>query len=425
MPSLAAKRRPNPWTSTVADVDAWQKTIPLPQDEQKTRGMEILQMIQEQVHPSDSCGSVEKVCAEESDDVDVKVIVKHTFIEVVDPRLKRMTRSMSDSGLALDSFLEKQWICESPLKKMSSDCLQDFSDASTDDLDACSREFSVREDNQMSDDDTAMENLMPTCDSYPYAESWWTSAAQEGHNLGAALCKKPPQLNAEAEPFVPMQWLQSPMGSIETPSGEHMHWSDRVVNQETVSREYATGEWPSSGRGARWPAAVNMVSCDGTALNEKPDSGEWRTTVMLRNMPNNYTRDMLIELVDEMGFGGTYDFAYLPIDFSSQAGLGYAFINFVSPEKAQLCFDVFEGFSQWKVPSEKVCTVTWSSPYQGLESHIERYRNSPVMHHSIIDEWKPVLFRNGRRVPFPSPTKTIKNPKIRQQPSPPSGVQLQ
>merc|ERR1719310_457962 len=75
---------------------------------------------------------------------------------------------------------------------------------------------------------------------------------------------------------------------------------------------------------------------------------EWRTTVMIRNMPNNYTREMLLELVDSMGFAASYDFAYLPIDFSSQAGLGYAFINFVSADKAQLCFDVFEGFSDWK-----------------------------------------------------------------------------
>merc|ERR1719377_166778 len=74
-----------------------------------------------------------------------------------------------------------------------------------------------------------------------------------------------------------------------------------------------------------------------------PDSTEeWRTTVMLRNMPNNYTREMLLELVDSMGFTGCYDFAYLPVDFKSQAGLGYAFINFVSTAEAQRCFECFE-----------------------------------------------------------------------------------
>jgi hypothetical protein len=147
------------------------------------------------------------------------------------------------------------------------------------------------------------------------------------------------------------------------------------------------------------------------------DSQEWRTTVMLRNMPNNYTRDMLIDLVDSMGFAGTYDLAYLPVDFKSQAGLGYAFVNFIFTDAALKCFEVFEGFRAWTVPSDKVCTVTWGSPYQGLEAHIERYRNSPVMHHSIPEEWKPVLFVDGRRGVFPPPTKPIKTPKFRQHPS--------
>merc|ERR1719188_2087772 len=40
------------------------------------------------------------------------------------------------------------------------------------------------------------------------------------------------------------------------------------------------------------------------------------TTVMLRNIPNRYTRDMLIERLNE-GYKDQYDFVYLPIDFNS------------------------------------------------------------------------------------------------------------
>jgi len=159
-----------------------------------------------------------------------------------------------------------------------------------------------------------------------------------------------------------------------------------------------------------WP----MDAVESLALDANGEPQEWRTTVMIRNMPNNYTREMLLELVDSMGFAGAYDFAYLPTDFHSQAGLGYAFINFCTVADAQSCFNLLEGFSDWKVPSEKVCTVTWSSPTQGFEAHIERYQNSPVMHHSIPDEWKPILLQQGVRVDFPPPTKHIKAPKVRQ-----------
>merc|ERR1740138_1013689 len=58
---------------------------------------------------------------------------------------------------------------------------------------------------------------------------------------------------------------------------------------------------------------------------------EHRTTVMLRNLPNNYTRDMLLEHIENKGFIGLIDFFYLPIDFRSHACLGYAFVNLPRP----------------------------------------------------------------------------------------------
>merc|ERR1711862_380377 len=60
-----------------------------------------------------------------------------------------------------------------------------------------------------------------------------------------------------------------------------------------------------------------------------PD-GTVPTTVMLRNVPNNISRESLLALLDRSGFEGQYDFVYLPIDFARQSNLGYAFINLVA-----------------------------------------------------------------------------------------------
>lgn len=136
-------------------------------------------------------------------------------------------------------------------------------------------------------------------------------------------------------------------------------------------------------------------------------------TLMLRNLPNNYTRTMLLSLLDTEGFSGQYDFVYLPIDFKSHASLGYAFVNLNTIEVAESCWKVFEGFNKWVVPSQKVCSVNWSTPFQGLDAHVERYRNSPVMHEHVPDEYKPMLFSGGTRLPFPPPTKKIRAPRIR------------
>lgn len=138
-----------------------------------------------------------------------------------------------------------------------------------------------------------------------------------------------------------------------------------------------------------------------------------RTTLMFRNFPNNYTRKALLDMLDTEGFNGAYRFVYLPTDFKNFAGFGYAFVNFVTNDAAVRAKTHFQDFARWTVPSRKVCDVVWSGEVQGLEAHLERYRNSPVMHESVPDEYKPVLFVNGRRVPFPPPTKRIRPPRVR------------
>ncbi|CAE8599237.1 unnamed protein product, partial [Polarella glacialis] len=120
-----------------------------------------------------------------------------------------------------------------------------------------------------------------------------------------------------------------------------------------------------------------------------------RTTVMLRNLPNNYTRSMLLTMLDKEGYFGRYDFLYLPFDFNRNANLGYAFVNLVDAETASLFWQAFDGFERWTLPTVKVCQVRWSGPIQGLQAHVERYRNSPVMHKHVPDEYKPVMFADG------------------------------
>mmetsp|Transcript_23828 Transcript_23828/g.48971 ORF Transcript_23828/g.48971 Transcript_23828/m.48971 type:complete len:296 (+) Transcript_23828:83-970(+) len=146
-----------------------------------------------------------------------------------------------------------------------------------------------------------------------------------------------------------------------------------------------------------------------TQKDAKHATGE-RTTVMLRNVPNNYNRDMFLAMLDEHGFAGRYDFVYLPCDFYRQANLGYAFVNLVDDAAVDALWQTFDGFSGWSLPTAKVCQVSWSGPHQGFKAHVERYRNSPVMHRSVPDEYKPVIFKNGVRKKFPRPTKKVKAP---------------
>jgi hypothetical protein len=123
------------------------------------------------------------------------------------------------------------------------------------------------------------------------------------------------------------------------------------------------------------------------------------------------TREMLLDLINTEGFAGCYDFVYLPLDFKTMAALGYSFVNFVDANDAERFLTHFSGFSRWGDGSDKVCEMTWSTALQGKNANIERYRNSPVMHESMPEELKPLLFKDGERVAFPKPTKQLRAPK--------------
>lgn len=208
------------------------------------------------------------------------------------------------------------------------------------------------------------------------------------------------------------------------------------VEQPPVKKSYAAVVAGSSAAKAKcatqsssssnvWPSRnADKRAAEVKQAEEEAEHHDWswrpsdepvdpRTTIMLRNLPNNYTCDMLLDLLDSLGFSGRYDLVYLPVDFSTGAGLGYAFVNLVTSGAVADFWQCFSGFCKWVVPSDKVCSVTWSHPHQGLAAHVERYRNSPVMHPAVPGNWKPVLFESGVRVAFPPPTKKLKAPRIK------------
>jgi hypothetical protein len=287
---------------------------------------------------------------------DVSVMVKRTFIEIVQPPVNHsLRRSMSDSILdSLQSDSEQPWNSANTWKKSLVDKFQDASDAST----CVSLEVESTNEFPNESDDKCEQKYVAWSD-----DEWATDVIH-----------------------------QNPLVAGFTDS-----WCVPTHDVPFMPTKRAVQAMPLMSRPTSAPETI---------------SHEWRTTVMFRNMPNNYTRDMLLRLLDSMDFAGCYDLAYLPIDFKTQAGLGYAFIDFVSSAQALRCFHTFEGFSGWEVPTDKVCSLTWGGPLQGLEAHISRYQNSPVMHRSIPDAWKPALFVSGARIAFPPPTKPIRPPKI-------------
>jgi hypothetical protein len=154
---------------------------------------------------------------------------------------------------------------------------------------------------------------------------------------------------------------------------------------------------------AKERAAVEAKSAkDKTQSAEKQpkvtcDPSE-RTTLVLRKLPKNETRANLLDMLDKAGLNGRYDFVYLPMDFKKGKVFGHAIINFISNESAEGASAHFAG---------KGATIEWRDSHQGFDALIQRYRNSPIMHETMPEASKPLIFEDGSVVPFPSPTEEI------------------
>jgi len=145
---------------------------------------------------------------------------------------------------------------------------------------------------------------------------------------------------------------------------------------------------------------------------DAPSEAAPQTTLMLRNLPSAITRDKVMDVLRSEGFAKHVVFSYLPMNLRSSGNFGYAFVDFDCANVAEQCKEKLDGFTGWGEPSEAAMEVVWSET-QGLDSLIQRYRDSPLMHESVEDELKPAMFKNGVRVAFPPPTKNIRAPRLR------------
>ncbi|CAK0797455.1 unnamed protein product [Prorocentrum cordatum] len=91
----------------------------------------------------------------------------------------------------------------------------------------------------------------------------------------------------------------------------------------------------------------------------------------------------------------------MPIDFVTSHTRGYAFVNLTSPIHVEPFFETFVDFSDWQCQVCRMkCHVQWSE-VQTLQSNILRYKDSTIMLPSVPDAYKPIVLKDGVRIPFP------------------------
>jgi len=79
---------------------------------------------------------------------------------------------------------------------------------------------------------------------------------------------------------------------------------------------------------------------------------------MIKNIPNKYTQQMLLQTIDRTQ-QDNYDFFYLPIDFKNNCNMGYAFINFIHSMYIVNFYKEYNGTKWQCFNSDKICKITY------------------------------------------------------------------
>lgn len=175
-------------------------------------------------------------------------------------------------------------------------------------------------------------------------------------------------------------------------------------DQYGLGRQVTEPYWPEWNPNQQMFAAENW--CGGVPVMVQvplaPEEWGSATTVMMRNLPNKYTQQMLLEKLHELGFAGTFDFLYLPIDRETSANKGYCFINFSEPYYAWMLKTACEGQKMGRFNSSKEVSVVPAS-LQGFEANYAHYSNThvkrgdPAARPLFLREPDPAQYQQARR----------------------------
>ena len=106
-------------------------------------------------------------------------------------------------------------------------------------------------------------------------------------------------------------------------------------------------------------------------INKVISMEDKRTTIMIKNIPNKFNKDLLLSIINQ-NFKGTYDLFILPTDINKYKNFGYAFINFTSSYYIPYFYYMFNGKMWSSTNSKKICELTYSK-VQGKENLLAHY----------------------------------------------------
>ncbi|GAN04747.1 RNA-binding protein Mei2 [Mucor ambiguus] len=189
--------------------------------------------------------------------------------------------------------------------------------------------------------------------------------------------------------------------SNSTPSPSPTRFAEKAVLHKTSEEKVPVPSSRNSSRRKRpTPPSIKKTTCNSVDFDKIRSGQDKRTTFMIRNIPNKYTQQMLIDYMNTT-HERKYDFLYLRIDFQNKCNVGYAFINFIDPKDA-IEFARDRVGKKW----QSVCPIFMETSIKckGKQALIKKFQNSQVLSEDVT--YQPKLYyssgsRAGQEQPWP------------------------
>jgi hypothetical protein len=172
-----------------------------------------------------------------------------------------------------------------------------------------------------------------------------------------------PNLGLENDPFDQTMPSQNETSSPSAKSNSGDYGKYKRINLTRTGRADAALKW------------LETNCAEPGCPYEDPDTSEI-TTLMICDIPCRRSIEQILGAIDGVGFSNTYNLVYVPYKrpkkgCSQNVNMGYAFVNFITPEKATSFTRTFQNFAFPGSVSKKL-SYAKAARSQGYQVNLER-----------------------------------------------------
>jgi hypothetical protein len=229
--------------------------------------------------------------------------------------------------------------------------------------------------------DSAGSDEHPSAESQDWpglSEAWRFPLPSSTYDADQRVRHWPPEENSTSTLDVPCDDLEKETGSVSESTAEP------TSSCQDGGAMAATPPAQVAGRDRRRRSRSDPMSWDDVVV-----------TVMVRQIPRQFTQLMFLKEVNARGFDGLFDFLYLPFDLKKGINVGYGFLSFIEAKCAQDFRREFDGiFLDKQMKAKGKPLRVHPANVQGYEANYQQFMQTQTGQKQD-PQFSPLFLRPG------------------------------